>query len=43
VPPANVRFLRLLSRIPAQRHKELYAALKALVELATGDDAEDGE
>lgn len=40
VPPPSVRFLRLLSRIPANRHKELYAALKALVELATGQESE---
>lgn len=41
VPPCSVRFSRLLNRIAPEHHAELYAVLKALVKLSTGQRVEE--
>jgi len=40
-PPTSMRFSRLLNRIAPEHHAELYAVLKALVKLSTGQHVED--
>lgn len=40
-PPTSMRFSRLLNRIAPEHHAELYAVLKALAKLSTGQHVED--